>query len=51
MLQYEEARINRAIETVHSNAHQVLVENCYDYIDLRELEKALKLLLAEVDKK
>lgn len=51
MLNYERERIEKAVRTINSTVHRVLIADLYEGYELRELEKALKLLLEEVDKK
>ena len=51
MLNYEKERIEKAVKTINNTVNHVLIAECYEDYELRELEKALKLLLEEVDKK
>lgn len=51
MLNYEKERIKKAVETINNTVSRVLIANCYEGYELRELEKALKFLLEEVDQK
>lgn len=48
---YEKAQIEKAVATINNTYKRVLIADCYEGYELRELEKALKLLLKEVDKK
>lgn len=51
MLNHEKERIEKAVKTINNTVNRVLIRDCYEGYELRELEKALKLLLGEVDKK
>ena len=44
-------KIEKAIKTVNITYKRVLVMDCYEGYELRELTKALEFLLAEVNKK
>lgn len=51
MLNIEKEGIKKAVETINWTVNRVLIANCYEGYELRELKKALTLLLEEVDKK
>lgn len=51
MLDYEKERIEKAVRTINNTVRRVLIADCYEGYELRQLEKALKLLLEEVEKK
>lgn len=51
MLDYEKERIKNAVKTINVTVNRVLIADCYEGYELRELKKALNLLLEEVDKK
>lgn len=51
MLKCERDRIEKAVKTINNTVNRVLIADLYEGYELRELEKALKLLLDEVDKK
>ena len=51
MLDYEKERIKNAVKTINVTVNRVLIADCYEGYKLRELKKALNLLLEEVDKK
>lgn len=51
MLNYEKDRIEEAVRAVNAHYYRVLIGDCYEGYEVRQLEKALKLLLEEVDKK
>ena len=51
MMNYEKDRIEKAVKTINNTVNRVLIADLYEGYELRELEKALKLLLDEVDKK
>lgn len=47
----EKERIEKAVKTINNTYKRVFICDLYEGYELRELEKALRLLLAEVDKK
>lgn len=49
MLNYEKERLEKAIRTVGDTANRILIEDCYEEQELRQLQKALRLLLDEAD--
>lgn len=51
MLNYEKEKIEKAVRTINNTVNRVLIADSYEGYEFRELEKALKLLLEEVDKK
>lgn len=51
MLNYEKEKIEKAVRTINNTVDRVLIADCYEGYELRQLEKALRLLLDEVDKK
>lgn len=51
MLNYEKARIEKAVKTINSTVNRVLIADCYEGYELRTLKAALQLLLDEVEKK
>lgn len=51
MLNYEKEKIEKAVKTINVTVNRVLIASCYEGYELRELKKALTLLLEEVDKK
>ena len=51
MLDYEKERIKNAVKTINVTVNRVLIADCSEGYELRELKKALNLLLEEVDKK
>lgn len=44
-------KIEKAVKAVNSNYMRVLIMNCYEGYELRELRAALALLLEETNKK
>lgn len=51
MLDYEKVRIEKAVACIVNTYRLVLIEDCYDEPDLRQLKASVKLLLKEIDKK
>lgn len=51
MLNYEKAQIEKAVATINNTYKQVLIMDCYEEYELRQLEFAMNLLLKETNKK
>lgn len=51
MRDYEKAQIEKAVATINNTYKRVLIADCYEGYELRQLDFALKLLLKKVDEK
>lgn len=49
MLNCEKEKFEGAINTISETAHRILIEDYYDEYELRQLKKALEMLLKNAD--
>lgn len=51
MLKFEKEKIEKQIQIINTTYNRVLIRDCYEEYELKQLTTALEFLLEEVNKK